>query len=72
MSTNTFEKSKTILPGFFLSLAVAIGAKLLALLMPQLGGATLAILLGIILGNTFFKQPQLAAGTKFSESRLLE
>lgn len=72
MSVDALKKSKTILPGFFLSLAVAIIAKLVAILLPQLGGATLAILLGIILGNTFFKQPQLAVGTKFSESRLLE
>ena len=72
MSVDALKKSKTILPGFFLSLAVAIIAKLVAILLPQLGGATLAILLGIILGNTFFKQPQLAAGTKFSESRLFE
>lgn len=72
MSTNALIKSKNILPGFILSLAVALAAKLLATFMPQLGGATLAILLGIVLGNTFFKQPSLAVGTKFSESRLLE
>lgn len=72
MSTNALIKSKNILPGFILSLAVALAAKLLAIFMPQLGGATLAILLGIVLGNTFFKQPSLAVGTKFSESRLLE
>uniref|UniRef100_UPI0035DBBEA5 YeiH family protein n=1 Tax=Enterococcus pseudoavium TaxID=44007 RepID=UPI0035DBBEA5 len=65
-------KTKTILPGLGLSLAVAVLAKLGALLLPKLGGATLAILLGILLGNTLFKQPALAAGTKFSESRLLE
>lgn len=72
MFTTTLNKIKPILPGLLLSLAVAICGKLLALLMPKLGGATLAILLGIILGNTLFKQPVLAAGTKFSESRLLE
>ncbi|MBM7712225.1 YeiH family protein [Enterococcus xiangfangensis] len=66
------NKWTPILPGFLLALAVAIGAKLLALLLPQLGGATLAILLGIILGNTVFHQPVLAVGTKFAESRLLE
>ncbi|REC22715.1 hypothetical protein CF160_16905 [Enterococcus pseudoavium] len=50
-------KTKTILPGLGLSLAVAVLAKLGALLLPKLGGATLAILLGILLGNTLFKQP---------------
>ncbi|MDT2613420.1 YeiH family protein [Enterococcus dongliensis] len=72
MFTSTKNKIRPLLPGFLLSLAVAIVAKLSALLLPQLGGATLAILLGIILGNTLFKQPILAMGTKFSESRLLE
>ncbi|MGM0168149.1 hypothetical protein IGI39_003161 [Enterococcus sp. AZ135] len=72
MFTNFYTKSKPILPGLGLSLGVAILAKLLALFLPKLGGATLAILIGIVLGNTLFKQPALAAGTKFSESRLLE
>lgn len=72
MFTNFYAKTKPILPGLSLSIGVAIIAKLFALFLPELGGATLAILLGIILGNTFFKQPALAAGTKFSESKLLE
>lgn len=72
MFTTFYTKIKPILPGLGLSVSVAVLAKLLALLIPKLGGATLAILLGIILGNTLFKQPALAAGTKFSESRLLE
>ncbi|MDO1604516.1 putative sulfate exporter family transporter [Lactobacillus sp. YT155] len=63
---------KKILPGFSLSLIVAIVAKFLGTLVPSLGAATIAILLGILLGNTFFKQPALQTGTKFSESRLLE
>lgn len=72
MFTNFYAKTKPILPGLSLSIGVAIIAKLFALFLPKLGGATLAILLGIILGNTFFKQPALAAGTKFSESKLLQ
>ncbi len=72
MFTNFYAKTKPILPGLSLSIGVAIIAKLFALFLPKLGGATLAILLGIILGNTFFKQPDLAAGTTFSESKLLE
>lgn len=66
------KTKQAILPGLVLSLVVAIIAKILALALPSLGGATLAILLGIILGNTFFKQDYLAVGTKFSESKLLE
>ena len=57
----------SILPGLLLSFIVAAVAKVLALWLPQLGGATLAILLGIVLGNTFFNQKQYAQGTKFAE-----
>lgn len=66
------QKFFPILPGLILSVMVAAISRLLALFVPQLGGATIAILLGILLGNTFFKQKSLAAGTKFSESKLLE
>lgn len=63
---------RALLPGLGLSIGVALIAKTIALFFPTLGGATIAILLGIILGNTVCTQPQLAVGTKFSESRLLE
>lgn len=61
-----------ILPGLLLAVAVAIIAKWAAVLVPQIGGATIAILLGIVLGNTYFKQSIYQQGTKFAESRLLE
>ncbi|MBS7576427.1 MULTISPECIES: putative sulfate exporter family transporter [unclassified Enterococcus] len=68
-----FEKSlKQILPGLALSFLVAIMSKCLAIFLPAIGGATIAIFLGIFLGNVFFKQSVWEAGTKFSESRLLE
>ena len=51
---------------------MAIIAKWAAVLVPQIGGATIAILLGIVLGNTYFKQSIYQQGTKFAESRLLE
>lgn len=63
---------KLILPGLILAFAVAVVSKGLALIFPSLGGATIAILLGIVLGNTLFKHKSLAQGTKFAESRLLE
>lgn len=62
----------TIVPGLLLSILVAALAKFSAIFLPQLGGATLAILFGIFLGNTVFKQSLLQKGTKFAESRLLE
>ena len=72
MITKMQKNYLPILPGLGLSVIVAIIAKLLARIFPTIGGATIAIILGIILGNTYFKQSTLAEGTKFSESRLLE
>lgn len=61
-----------ILPGLLLAFLVALGCNTAALFVPKIGGATLAILTGIILGNTLFKQEKFALGTKFAESKLLE
>ncbi|WP_179394064.1 YeiH family protein [Lacticaseibacillus absianus] len=72
MSHPLTTRARTLAPGLLLALLVACAAKGLGLLLPQLGGATLAILLGIVLGNTLAKAPTLASGTKFAESRLLE
>ena len=44
---------REILPGLLLSFAIAAFSRLLAIYLPQLGRATIAILLGILLGNTF-------------------
>ncbi len=41
------------LTSLLLSFAIAAFSRLLAIYLPQLGGATIAILLGILLGNTF-------------------
>lgn len=62
----------TVLPGLLAAFIVAVVSKGLALWFPQIGAATIAILLGILLGNTFLNQPFLAIGTKVAESRLLE
>ena len=40
--------------------------------LPTLGAALIAILLGMLLGNTVLNRPELGSGTKFSEKRLLE
>ncbi len=63
---------KDIGPGFLVCLAVAVVAKGIGMLVPAVGGATFAIFLGILAGNTFLNRPRLDKGTKFSESRLLE
>lgn len=63
---------REILPGLILSFLVAVVSKIIAIWLPSIGAATIAILLGILLGNTFCQSSILNKGTKFSESRLLE
>ncbi|MGK0552811.1 YeiH family protein [Enterococcus faecalis] len=63
---------QSYLPGLSAALIVAIVSKLIAIWLPTLGAATIAILLGIFLGNTLVRSPQLDKGTKIAESRLLE
>lgn len=65
--------NKKIIPGLGLSFVVALVSYFLNLFVFKgLGAATIAILLGIILGNVYFKQPVLFAGTAWSEKKLLE
>ncbi|MCH4168928.1 MAG: putative sulfate exporter family transporter [Streptococcaceae bacterium] len=66
------KKFKIILPGLLLSVATAILAICLGSFVPKIGSATLAIFLGIFLGNIFFKQSVWENGTKLAESKLLE
>lgn len=66
------DQAPFILPGLLTSFLVAVISKIVAIWLPTLGGATIAILLGIFLGNTWLKDPRLAQGTKVAESKLLE
>lgn len=61
-----------ILPGLITAFGVAVISKVAAIWLPTLGAATIAILLGILLGNTFLKNPVLEKGTKIAEGKLLE
>lgn len=70
--TKLLEKTKSILPGFAVCLVIAAFGKVLGGLLPAVGAASFAILLGIIAGNTFLNRKCFDTGTKFSESRLLE
>lgn len=65
-------KIKPILPGLIVSFIIAVISQGLAVVIPNLGGATIAIIVGIILGNTVIKQPILNQGTHYSEKALLE
>lgn len=58
--------------GFITAGLIAVISQFLTIYIPNIGGATIAIILGIFLGNTFLTQPILNAGTKFAEKRLLE
>lgn len=70
---NSFIKhALQILPGFLVCVVIAIVSKIIAkLFLPTLGAATIAIIIGIIVGNTFGRKEYLNKGTKFSEGTLL-
>lgn len=61
-----------VLPGFIVCLGISLCAQVIGHFFPQIGAALFAILLGILAGNTFFNQPRLNQGVRFTESRLLE
>ncbi len=71
MGKNISIKIKNIIPGFIVSLLVAIFSMFLAKFVPTLGAASIAIFLGMFLGNVFLNQKVFQAGYKFSESDLL-
>ncbi|WP_037029037.1 YeiH family protein [Psychrilyobacter atlanticus] len=62
---------KKIIPGFIVCSVIAYIGSVLGGIFPKLGGASFAIILGIILGNTLVKNEKFAAGSVFSESNLL-
>ncbi|MGL4403893.1 MAG: YeiH family protein [Fusobacteriaceae bacterium] len=61
-----------LLPGASVSVAIYILATLIDKKIPGLGAASYAILIGLVLGNTLFKDRKYEKGTKFCESKLLE
>ena len=62
---------KEILPGLLVSIAVAFLSILISKLFPQIGAASIAIFLGMFVGNLFLGQKVFQKGYKFSESNLL-
>ena len=65
------KKIKEILPGLAVSVAVGLVSIFLARFVPKLGAATIAIFLGMFVGNLFLNQKVFQKGYKFSESDLL-
>lgn len=64
-------KITDIFPGVLMCTAIAYIGKFIGIYMPAIGGAPLAIFLGMIVGNTFGNKKMYAKGSKFSESDLL-
>jgi uncharacterized integral membrane protein (TIGR00698 family) len=75
MTKITVESSikyiKDIIPGLIVSVGVAYLSILLSKLFPQIGAASIAIFLGMFVGNLFLGQQIFQKGYKFSESNLL-
>ena len=62
---------KDILPGFVISIIIALLSIKISNIIPNVGASTISILLGISLGNLFLGQNRFQSGYKFSESNLL-
>lgn len=75
MTKITVESSikyiKDIIPGLIVSVGVAFLSILLSKLFPQIGAASIAIFLGMFVGNLILGQQIFQKGYKFSESNLL-
>ncbi|RDY23252.1 putative sulfate exporter family transporter [Romboutsia maritimum] len=64
-------KVKDILPGLIVSVSVGVASMLLANIIPKIGAASIAIFLGMFVGNLFLNQDVFQKGYKFSETDLL-
>ena len=60
------------LPGILLCIVIGFAGRGLGSLLPALGGATCAILLGVIVGNVMRLPARFTAGVRYCESRVLE
>jgi uncharacterized integral membrane protein (TIGR00698 family) len=70
ISKNTNRIIK-ILPGLIICIIIAWIGKFIGNYIPSIGGASIAIFIGMAVGNTFGNKKTYAAGTKFAESDLL-
>lgn len=67
-----FKIKKEMWQGILLTFGVAVVAKLLAPYLPALGGETLAMFIGLGLGNTLFSDSRWGSGVKWSEKYPIE
>ncbi len=62
---------KDILPGFVVAIIISLISMGLSKFVPSLGAGTIAIFLGMLVGNLFLGQKVFQSGYKFSETNLL-
>lgn len=62
---------KEISPGLIVAIVLGVLSMFLAKFIPKLGAATIAIFLGLVVGNLFLTQDIFKKGYKFAESDLL-
>ena len=65
------NKVVKILPGLIICIIIAFMGKFIGNYIPSIGGASMAIFIGMAVGNTFGNKKIYATGSKFAESNLL-
>lgn len=71
LGRNIMTKVKNIFPGLLVAVLVALVSMFLGKFVPSLGAASIAIFLGMFVGNVFLNQKVFQSGYKYSESDLL-
>lgn len=67
-----FNFSKKLVPGLILALALSVFAKIISPMFPKLGAEALAMLIGMVIGNTIFRDEKYASGVKYAEKYPIE
>ena len=70
-SNKVLSEIKNIIPGLIVAILVSLISMGLAKFMPSLGAGTIAIFLGMLVGNLLLGQKVFQSGYKFSETNLL-
>ena len=70
-SNKVLSEIQNIIPGLIVAIVVSLISMGLAKFMPSLGAGTIAIFLGMLVGNLFLGQKVFQSGYKFSETNLL-
>ncbi len=71
INLKTLNEVLKVLPGIIMCIVIGMVGKFIGSYVPSIGGASLAIFLGIAAGNTFGNKKIYDSGTKFAESQLL-